>query len=274
MPRFAANLSTLYPEHPLLARIGAAARDGFAAVEVQSPYAVAADDFARALREARIPLVLMNAPQGDFDAGERGLAALPGREAEFDASIAQALDYARVVQAPRVHVMAGKPPADASTDGSTDAPTNALADNCRRTYLRNLGRACDALAPHGIDVTIEPINTRDLPGYWLTQPQQAADLIAQLARPNLRLQFDCYHVQIMRGDLTRNLERYMSLIGHVQIAGVPDRHEPDTGEVLYPAVYARLDALGYAGWVGCEYRPARGAVPGGTSAGLTWLRRV
>lgn len=262
MPRFAANLSTLYPEHALVERAAAAARDGFAAVEVQSPYAVEAAEFERALADARVQLVLMNAPQGDHDAGERGLAALPGREKEFEASIAQALDYARVVGAPRLHVMAGRPPADCTSD------------ECLRVYLRNLAYACDTLRPHGITVTIEPINTRDMPGYYLTRQQQGADVIAALHKPNLGLQLDFYHLQIMEGDLARHLERFFPLIAHVQIAGVPDRHEPDSGEINYPYLFALLDRLGYAGWVGCEYRPARGTAPGGTSAGLGWLRRV
>lgn len=262
MPRFAANLSTLYPEHALLDRAAAAARDGFAAVEVQSPYAVEAAEFRRALDDARVQLVLMNAPQGDDDAGERGLAALPGRERDFEASIAQALDYARAVGAPRLHVMAGRPPADAQ------------ADECLRVYLRNLAYACEALRPYGIAVTIEPINTRDMPGYYLNRLQQGADVIAALHKVNLGLQFDFYHVQITEGDLACHIERYFPLVAHVQIAGVPERHEPDLGEIHYPYLFRLLDRLGYAGWVGCEYRPARGSAPGGTSAGLGWLRRV
>jgi hydroxypyruvate isomerase len=261
MPRFAANISTLYPEHPLLDRIGAAARDGFAAVEVQSPYAARASELRRALADARTPLVLMNAPQGDMDAGERGLAALPGREADFEASIAEAVDYARAVEAPRVHVMAGKPAAD------TD-PAEAQG-----VFVRNLRHACAAFAPHGIRVMIEPINTRDMPGYFLTTPEQAEAIIALVSATGLALQFDVYHAQIMVGDVSRRIERLFPRIGHVQVAGVPERHEPDSGEVNYPAVFRLLDRLGYAGWVGCEYRPARGASPGGTSAGLGWLRR-
>jgi hydroxypyruvate isomerase len=260
MPRFAANVSTLYPEHALLARIGAAARDGFAAVEVQSPYAVPADEFRRALAEARCGLVLMNAPQGDMDAGERGLAALPGREADFEASLVEAVDYARSVAAPRVHVMAGKPPAGASKTEAEDV------------FVRNLRRACDAFAPHGIRVMIEPINTRDMPGYFLTTPEQAEAIIGRVDVSNLFLQFDVYHAQIMVGDVSKRIERLFPRIGHVQVAGVPERHEPDTGEVNYPAVFRLLDRLGYAGWIGCEYRPARGSVPGGTSAGLGWMR--
>lgn len=260
MPRFAANISTLYPEHRLLDRIAAAARDGFAAIEVQSPFAAVATELRRALAEARTQLVLMNAPQGDMDAGERGLAALPGREAQFEASIAEAVDYARTVEAPRVHVMAGKPAAG----------TNSA--EAERAFVRNLQHACAAFAPHGICVMIEPINTRDMPGYFLTTPEQAEAIIERVGAANLALQFDVYHAQIMVGDVSKRIERLFSRIGHVQIAGVPERHEPDTGEVNYPAVFRLLDRLGYAGWVGCEYRPARGASPGGTSAGLGWLR--
>jgi hydroxypyruvate isomerase len=215
----------------------------------------------RAVREARVELVLMNAPQGNMDAGERGLAALPGREAEFDASIAAAVDYVRTVAAPRVHVMAGIPAA------GTD-PAEAEA-----AFIRNVRYACAAFAPHGIRVLIEPINTRDMPGYFLTTPEQAAAIIQRVGAENLSMQFDVYHAQIMVGDICRRLERYFALIGHVQIAGVPERHEPDTGEINYPAVFRHLDRLGYAGWIGCEYRPARGTAPGGTSAGLGWLRR-
>ena len=259
MPRFAANISMMYPEHALLERIGAAARDGFAAVEVQAPYAATAAEFARSLREARVELALMNAPAGEGD--ERGLAALPGQESRFDAALDEAFDYARTVAAPRVHVMAGVPPRDAQR-----------AD-CERTFVRNLKAACSRFAPHGITVMIEPINTRDVPGYFLNYQQQAVDLIATVGAANLRLQMDFYHVQIMEGDLIRRLERHFASVGHVQIAGVPERFEPDIGEINHPALFARLESLGYRGWVGCEYRPARGAVPGGTSAGLGWMRR-
>jgi hydroxypyruvate isomerase len=262
MPRFAANISTLYPEYALLDRVGAAARDGFAGIEVQSPYAVSAAELDRALRDARAELVLMNAPQGNMDAGERGLAALPGREREFEASIEEAVGYARTVGASRMHVMAGKPPA-----GTDDASATGV-------FVRNLRHACAAFAPHGIRVMIEPINTRDMPGYFLVTPEQAAGVIAQVGAPNLALQFDVYHAQIMVGDLCRRIERHFPRIGHVQIAGVPERHEPDTGEVNYAAIFRLLDRLGYTGWVGCEYRPARGTDPGGTSAGLGWLRRA
>lgn len=262
MPRFAANLSLLYPEHTLADRAAAAARDGFAAVEVQAPYELAAAEFRRALDDANTQLVLINAPAGDAAAGERGLAALPGREADFDASIALALDYARTVAAPRVHVMAGV------------APAGAKEDDIRATYVRNLRRAAATLARAGVEIVIEPINTRDVPGYWLTRQQQAADLIAEVGSPHLGLQLDFYHLQITEGDLLAHWRRHQAQVRHVQVAGVPDRHEPDTGEVNYAAVFAALDAAGYRGWVGCEYRPARGAQPGGTSAGLDWMRRL
>lgn len=261
MPRFAANISTLYPEHALLDRVAAAARDGFAAVEVQAPYAVPAVELRRALEEARVPLVLMNAPAGDRALGERGLASLPGRERDFEAATAQALDYARIVGAPRVHVMAGRLEVDFSRD------------ECLRVYQRNLAHACDLLRPHGIAVTIEPINTRDAPGYFLTHQQQAADVIGSLQRDNLGLQFDFYHAQIMEGDLAQRFERHLPVVTHVQISGTPGRHEPDVGEIHYPYLFQLLDRLGYAGWVGCEYRPAREG-SGGTSAGLGWLRRA
>jgi hydroxypyruvate isomerase len=261
MPRFAANVSLLYPEHALLDRIGAAMRDGFAAVEVQAPYAVGAREFGRALDEAHSRVVLMNAPPGDVAAGEAGLASLPGREGDFEDSIALALDYARTVSAPRVHVMAGRP-------GPEVLHADAL-----QTYERNLAHACDALAPHGIGVTIEVINPRDVPGFFLNRLTLATEVIARVNRTNLSFQFDFYHLQIIEGDLTTHFTQAAPIVGHIQIAGVPERHEPDTGEVGYPHLFSLIDRLGYRGWIGCEYRPAR-AGAGGTSAGLGWLRRV
>lgn len=262
MPRFAANVSTMYPEHTLLARIDAATRDGFAAVEVQAPYEVTADEFRRALDDNGSRLVLMNAPGGNAAAGERGLAALPGRERDFEQSIAVAIDYARTVGVRRIHVMAGKPPPDTPADESL------------RVYVRNITFACDEMRPHGLAVAIEPINTRDIPGYFLNYQQQAADVIAALRKDNLGLQMDFYHLQIMEGDLQRHFERYFPIIAHVQVANVPDRFEPDLGEINYPYLFRALDRLGYTGWVGCEYKPARGAAQGGTSLGLGWMRGV
>ena len=261
MPRFAANISLLYPEHALVDRIGAATRDGFAAVEVQGPYAVEASELRRALQDAKSRLVLMNAPVGEFAGGERGLAALPGHERQFEASIKRALEYAQVVGAPRVHVMAGVP--------SADVPhAQALA-----TYERNIAHACAVFGRHGIGVMLEPLNPRDMPGYFLGRLALASEIIARLPAPKPWLQFDFYHLQIIGGDLIRYFAQHLAQVDHVQIAGVPDRHEPDSGEVNYAFVFRELDRLGYAGWVGCEYRPAL-AGPGGTSAGLGWLRRL
>lgn len=261
MPRFAANVSLLYPEYPLLERIGAAARDGFAAVEVQAPYAVAAKEFRRALADARCEAVLMNAPVGDFDGGERGIAALPGREREFDAAAKQALDYARTIGAPRIHVLAGSPPPQV-------AHAEALA-----AYRRNIAHAAALFGSHGIAVNIEPLNRRDMPGYFLHTLSLAVDVIEAMPAPGPRLQFDFYHLQIIGGDLLRSLEASFAHIGHVQIAGVPQRNEPDRGELNYRVLLRALDRLGYAGWVGCEYRPS-GTGPHATSAGLGWLRRL
>jgi hydroxypyruvate isomerase len=254
VPRFAANISLLYPEWPLLDRIAAAARDGFAAVEVQFPYEVPATEFRRALADARVQAVLLNTPPAAD--GQRGVAALPGREAEFAAGLAQAIDYARTIGAARLHVMAGAPHA---------------SDDAAITYERNLVQAVCACAPHGLTPLIEPLNPRDAPGYFLDSLPRALDTIARV--PGVRLQFDAYHVQILHGDVTRWLDAAWPAIGHVQVAGAPDRHEPDRGELALPRFCAELDRRGYAGWVGAEYRPAD-ARPGGTSAGLGWLRRV
>ncbi len=260
MPRFAANISLLYPEFPLDQRIAAAARDGFAAIEVQFPYAVAAAEFRRALDDARTRLVLLNTPVGE-GASARGCAALPGHEQEFDESIARALDYARATGCARIHVMAGVPGADVPH-------TDAL-----EVYERNLAKACATLGPHGIVAMIEPINPHDIPGYFLNRLPLAVSIIERLAPAAVSLQFDVYHMQIIQGDLIRHLRQHIAQIGHVQIAGVPDRNEPDTGEVDCRAIFRELDRLRYAGWVGCEYRPANPG-PGGTSAGLGWLRRI
>lgn len=261
MPRFAANISLLYPEHTMIDRIDAAARDGFAAVEVQAPYEVDAGEFRRALDEAGMQLVLMNSVTGDFPGGERGLAALPGHERAFHASIERTLDYARAVGAPRVHVMAGTP-------GPEVAHAEAL-----KAYEANLRHACAAFRPHGIVAMIEPINPRDIPGYFLNRLSLAIETIGRVIDPQPKLQFDFYHLQILQGDLIRRLEEHLALVGHVQIAGVPDRTEPDRGEVNYAYVFRELDRLRYSGWVGCEYRPSDSRA-GGTSAGLGWLRRL
>ena len=250
MPRFAANLTTMFTERPFLDRFAAAAAAGFGAVEFLFPYDHPADAVAERLERAGLQCVLFNFPPGDWAAGERGLAALPGRADAFRRSVDRALEYARALGAPRLHAMAG------------------VGGGDRGLYVTNLRHAADALAAEGRALLIEPINPRDMPGYHLADWEQARAVQDAVDRPNLRLQADLYHLQIIRGDLTRLIERDIARIGHVQVAGVPDRHEPDEGEVAYPHLFALLDRLGYDGWVGCEYRPR-----GRTEDGLGWLPR-
>jgi hydroxypyruvate isomerase len=256
MPRFAANLSMMYTEVPFLERFAAAARDGFTAVEFLFPYAHPPEEVAARLRDAGLELVLFNFPAGDWDSGERGLASLPGREAEFAASIEEALRYARTLRSPRLHVPAGIPPKGADRAA------------CRAAYIRSLRQACDAAAGEGLTVLIEPINTRDMPGFFLNRQDEAHAIREEVGRPNLKVQMDLYHCQIVEGDMAIKIRRYIADVGHIQIAGVPERHEPDIGEVNYPYLFDLLDSVGYKGWIGCEYRPKAG-----TSAGLGWLKR-
>ncbi len=265
MPKFAANLTMMYGEHAFLDRFGAAARDGFEAVEFLFPYDHPAADIAARLREHTLQLVLFNVRPGDWAAGERGLAALPGREAEFAAALEEALRYAQALGCPRLHVMAGLVPAQADA--------RELA-HMHQTYVANLRFATRLAAAQGVALTIEPINPRDMPGYFLTHQAQAHAIVDEVvavlgsqARATLGVQMDLYHCQIVEGDLMRRLERYHQGVTHIQMAGVPDRHEPDQGEVRFEPLFERLDALGYAGYIGCEYRPRAG-----TSAGLGWLR--
>ena len=257
MPRFAANLSMLYPQHAFIDRFAAAAADGFAAVEYLFPSEHPASELAAQLTAHGLQQVLFNATPGDFAQGERGIAALPGREDEFRRGIRQGLDYAATLNCPRLHVMAGLVP-----DGADRAAM-------QRCYLGNLAWAADQAKPQGIDILIEPINTRDIPGYFLNRQDQAHAIVLELGASNMKVQMDLYHCQIVEGDLTMKLRQYLPTgrVGHIQIAGVPLRHEPDLGEVHFPALFAELDALGYDGWVGCEYRPK-----GDTSVGLHWLR--
>ncbi|MEQ4541380.1 MAG: 2-oxo-tetronate isomerase [Billgrantia sp.] len=259
MIRLAANLSMLFTEHDFLDRFRAASAAGFNGVEYLFPYVYAPEELAAALREAGVEQVLFNMPPGDWEAGERGLASLPGREAEFRDGVVEALRYAEALSCPRVHAMAGLLPVGA--DAETRARHHA-------TYVSNLRFAAAEAAKVGCQVLIEPINTRDMPGYFLSRQAQAMAVLEQVgANDSLRLQFDLYHCQIMEGDLIRHLERQFTAIAHVQIAGVPERHEPDAGEVHYPALFERLERLGYRGWIGCEYRPAAG-----TREGLSWGR--
>lgn len=253
MPRFAANLTMMFTELPFLERFGAAASAGFDAVEYLFPYDFPPEALAERLQAHGLTQALFNLPPGDWTAGDRGLAALPERAEEFRGSIATALSYAKATGTGRLHVMSG------------------LADRTDvaavRAYRAALARLADAAGAQGIEVMIEPINRRDMPGYFLDDFDFAIDIIAALDLPNLKLQFDIYHRQTLHGDVLTGLRRMMPLIGHVQIASVPERHEPGTGELDDIRVLTELDALGYAGFVGCEYRPAAGTV-----AGLGWLR--
>jgi hydroxypyruvate isomerase len=255
MPRFAANLTMMYNEHAFLDRFGAAARDGFEAVEFLFPYDFPAADLKARLDEHQLTQALFNAPPGDWAAGERGIASLPGREDEFRRTVDTALSYARVLGNRKLHVMAGLIASDESRERH------------REIYLQNLALAAKAAQADGITIVIEPINTRDIPGFFLNRQDDAQAICAEVGAPNLQVQFDCYHCQIVEGDLAVKLKRDMPRIGHIQIAGVPERHEPDIGELNYPYLFELIDSLGYKGWIGCEYRPRAG-----TSAGLGWLK--
>ena len=263
MPRFAANLSMLYNDLDFLDRYAAAARDGFKAVEFLFPYAYEPSVLRARLKENGLQQVLFNAPPGDWDAGERGIACVPGREAEFRAGIERAIDYAQALECPRIHVMAGI------------VPANADAAAVHATYVSNLRIAARLAAVHGIQLMLEPINGRDMPGFFLSRQDQAHALITEIGEPNIRVQMDLYHCQIVEGDLAAKIRQYLpsGLVGHIQIAGVPERHEPDVGEINYPYLFDLMDSLGFEGWVGCEYKPARGATPHATRDGLGWLQR-
>jgi hydroxypyruvate isomerase len=264
MPRFAANLSMLYPEREFLDRFAAAAADGFEAVEYLFPYAHEAKALAGRLSDNGLQQVLFNGPPGDWDRGEKGLAALPGREDEFRRSIDTALQYAQALRCPRVHVMAGLAAA-----GVERAKLLAL-------YQANLAWAARQTAGAGVTVLIEPINTRDIPGFVLNRQDEAHRIVQEVGSPHLQVQMDLYHCQIVEGDVAMKIRQYLPTgrVGHLQIAGVPERHEPDVGEVNYAYLFGVIDevsaASGWNGWIGCEYRPRRGAVKGGTTAGLGW----
>ena len=253
MLKFAANLSWLFQEWSFLDRFAAAADAGFTAVEYLFPYDHAPDDIARRLAAHGLKQVLFNLPPGDFAAGERGLAGLGARQQEFRASVQTALTYARATNTPRLHLMAGI----------------ASGDLALASYRDAINFACEAAARHGVDIMIEPINGRDIPGYLMNDFGLAESLIRDLNLPNLRLQFDIYHRQILHGDVTRGLEALLPIIGHIQVASVPMRAEPTTGELDDARVFEALARLGYDGFIGCEYRPANG-----TLAGLSWMKRL
>jgi hydroxypyruvate isomerase len=255
MPNFAANVSLMYPELEFVERFQAAAQDGFEAVEFLFPYATPAAELASRLRDQGLRQVLFNGPPGNAAAGERGLACLPGREDEFRGSIELALAYAQALDCPRLHVMAGVRPADVDRG------------RLRDTYVSNLAWAARQAGAR--EIMIEPINTRDIPGYFLNRQADAHAVLDDVGAANLKVQMDLYHCQIVEGDLETRLRQYLPTgrVTHMQIAGVPARHEPDIGEVHYPHLFDLIDELGYEGWIGCEYRPRRD-----TRDGLHWIR--
>jgi len=254
MPRFAANLAYLFTERPLIERFGAAAAAGFSAVELQLPYDHSPAAVRAELDRHGLLMLGINTALGQPAAGGSGVAAVPGHESEFAMLFKQALDYVTVIGGCQIHCLAGKV-----------APE--LRPAAEKTLIKNLSGTADAAAEKNITILLEPINPRDRPDYFLTRAEHAADLIAKVERPNVRIQFDFYHAQIVGGDLITRFAKHLPLVGHVQIAAVPSRHEPDEGEVNYPEIFTMLDRIGYGGWIGCEYRPR-----GKTEDGLVWVR--
>jgi len=255
MIKLAANLSWLYQDIPFLDRLDAAAAHGFKAVEFMSPYEFPAEEIASRLKRHGLTQALFNLPAGDWANGERGLAALPGREAAFEQSAETALSYARALGCRTLHVMAGLIPA-----GGDEAAMH-------RTYVANVRKAAKRAAADGVTLVLEPINRRDIPGYFMNTTTQAAKVIEEVGEKNVQIQFDLYHCQVTEGDLLKRGEKLLPLIGHIQIAGNPDRNEPDIGEANHVYVLQGLDRAGYAGYVGLEYRPKTT-----TAAGLGWAR--
>lgn len=252
MPRFAANIAYLFSERPFIERFAAAAKAGFTAVEAQFPYETPATAACAELEKHKLTMLGINTEHGRE--GEFGLAAMPGRERDFEAQFAKSLDYIVGIGGSAIHCLAGK----VSPDQRPAA---------ERTFISNLSRAADLAADKKITLLIEPINPRDRPGYFLNRAEHAAEIIAKIGKPNIKIQFDFYHAQIVGGDLLKRFEKCQPLVGHVQIAAVPSRHEPDEGEVNYPEIYKALDALGYSGWIAAEYHPRAK-----TEDGLGWLR--
>ena len=254
MPRFAANLSMMFNEVPFLDRFRAASAAGFTAVEFLFPYEYAPEEVESRAKAANTEVVLFNMPGGNWGAGERGLTGVPGREQEFREGVEKALVYAERLGTRRLHAMAGIAPAG----------ENPVV--CRATLVENLKYAAEKLASKGITLLFEAINTRDMPGFIVSTQEESHSICEEVGAPNLKMQMDIYHMQVMEGDLATCLKRYASQCGHIQVAGCPERHEPDTGEVRYEYLFRVLDEIGYAGWLGCEYRPA-----GKTTDGLLWL---
>ena len=295
MLKFAANLSFLYNELPFMERFAAAAKDGFKGVEYLFPYAFSKQEIAAALKDTGLQQVLFNAPpaghdrdsaQAAWDQGVRGTTCLPGREDEFKRGFMLALEYAEALNCPRIHVMAGLVPEGFRVAShlpvhlATSAAHASTPGPMRDTYIRNLRWAAEQAAAVGRDVLIEPINTRDIPHFFLNRQDDAHAIVQEVNSPNLKVQFDLYHCQIVEGDVENKIRHYLPTgrVAHLQIAGVPQRHEPDTGELNYAVLFKAIEQVsqecGWDGWLGCEYRPALGAVAGGTSGGLGWMHKA
>ena len=257
MPKFSANLSMLFTELPFLDRFGAAANAGFDAVEFLFPYAWTAQEIKQRLDMHGLQLVLHNLPAGDWEAGERGIACHPDRVEEFRDGVARAIDYAKALGVGQLNCLAGK------------APAGVSEDRLRQTFVDNLTYAAAQLKQAGLKLLIEPINSVDIPGFYLTRTTQAAAMLVEVGADNAFIQYDIYHAQRMEGELAETMQKYLPRIGHIQLADNPGRNEPGTGEINYPFLFAHLDRMGYDGWIGCEYKPATT-----TRAGLGWRQTL
>lgn len=255
MPKFCANLSMLFTEVGFGDRFESAAKAGFKAVECQFPYELPKEEIAAKLDKLGLEFILHNIPSGSWAAGERGIACLPGRESEFQEGVGKAIEYAKALKCPRINCLAGLTPKDAP------------ADKVRQTLVNNLKFAADALQKAGITFVVEALNDKDVPGFYLLRTQDVLKLLEEVGHPNLYLQYDIYHMQIMEGNLTKTIQENISRIGHIQLADVPGRHEPGTGEIDFPNLFKCIDEAGYTGWIGCEYKPA-----GVTEDGLGWVK--
>lgn len=257
MPRFAANLTMLFNEHPFLDRFECAAKAGFEAVEFLFPYAFSAAEIKQRLDAHHLKLVLHNLPAGNWEAGERGIACHPDRVAEFRDGVAKAIGYAKALDVGQLNCLAGI------------APAGVPADLLRRTFVDNLRHAAAELKQAGLKLLVEPINSHDIPGFYLNRTAQAAAILDEVGADNAYIQYDLYHAQRMEGELAATVQKYLPRIAHIQLADNPGRHEPGTGEINYAFLFAHLDRIGYQGFIGCEYKPAAA-----TEAGLGWRQRL
>ena len=257
MPKFAANLTMLFNEYPFMERFEKAAKSGFKAVEFLFPYAYSANEIRQQLDQNNLRLVLHNLPAGDWDAGERGIACLPDRVEEFRASVSKAIEYATTLGVHQLNCLAGKSPEGIDTE------------LLRNTLIANLKYAAAELKKANIKLLIEPINTFDIPGFYLSKTEDALNILNEVASDNLYIQYDIYHAQRMEGELSKTLEKNISKIAHIQLADNPGRNEPGTGEINYAHLFKWIDRIGYAGWIGCEYKPENQ-----TESGLGWIKTL